>query len=222
MALDQTKAKPSQEIVPIQEIREGVIVLKDGSLRMSLMCSALNFALKSRDEQEAIIAQYQNFLNSLDFSLQIFVSSRRLNIEPYLESLKEAEKKQYNDLMKIQIKEYVDFVKNFVELEKIVSKSFYVVVPYTPPLLEVGAGMVGGVLDALKFLKPGKKEIKRIEEGKFEEYRGQLWQRVDAVISGLARIGVRSVPLNTEELIELFYGLYNPGELERGKPPTIQ
>lgn len=215
------KAKASQEVVPIQEIREGIVILKDGSLRMVLMCSALNFALKSREEQEAIIVQYQNFLNSLDFSLQIFVQSRRLNIEPYLDELKEAEKKQFNDLLRIQIKEYIEFVRNFVELEKIVSKTFYVVVPYTPPIVEVGGGKISGIIEAFKFLKPGKKEVKQIDEEKFEEYRSQLWQRVEAAISGLSRVGVRAVPLNTEELIELFYGLYNPGELERGKPPTI-
>lgn len=221
--IDSTKAKPSQEIVPIQEIREGIVILKDGSLRMILMCSALNFALKSRDEQEAIVAGYQSFLNSLDFSLQIFVSSRRLNIEPYLDTLREAEKKQFNDLLKIQIKEYIDFVKSFVEMEKIVSKTFYVVVPYTPPFLEIkSGGIMSGVFGALKFLKPGEKSVKRIEEQKFEEYRGQLWQRVETAISGLNRVGVRTAPLNTEEAIELFYGLYNPGELEKGKPPSVQ
>lgn len=220
--IDSQKAKPSQEIVPIQEIREGIIILKDGSLRMILMCSALNFALKSGDEQEAIISGYQSFLNSLDFSLQIFISSRRLNIEPYLDALREAEKKQFNDLLKIQIKEYIDFIKNFVELEKIVSKTFYVVVPYTPPILEIkSGGIMSGVFGMIKLLKPGEKGVKRIEEAKFEEYRGQLWQRVEAAVSGLARVGVRAAPLNTEEAIELFYGLYNPGELEKGKPPAV-
>lgn len=223
MAIDSAKAKPSQEIVPIQEIRDGIIILKDGSLRMILMCSALNFALKSGDEQEAIIAGYQSFLNSLDFSLQIFISSRRLNIEPYLDILREAEKKQLNDLLKIQTKEYIDFVKNFVAMEKIVSKTFYAVVPYTPPFLEIkSGGIMGGVFGALKLLRPGKRNVERIEEAKFEEYRSQLWQRMEAIISGLARVGVRTAPLNTEEAIELFYGLYNPGELEKGKPPTVQ
>lgn len=224
MAIDSIKAKQSQQIVPIQEIRDGALILKDGSLRMILMASSLNFALKSADEQEAIIAQFQNFLNSLDFSAQFFVSSRRLNIEPYLDSLREIEKNQTNELLAIQTREYIAFVKNFVEMEKIVAKSFYVCVPYHPPVLQVKSSgfSFAGFSEILNILRPGKKEFKRLADEKFEEHRLQLWQRVESVIGGLARTGVRLAPLRTEEVIELFYGLYNPGELEKGKAPSIQ
>src|SRR3970040_283189 len=120
MANKKLKSASAQEFVPIQEIREGIAVLKNGALRMVLMASSLNFALKSVEEQEATIFQYQNFLNSLDFTVQFFIQSRRLNINPYLDTLKEVEKSQTNEFLKIQTKEYIDFIKNFVETTNIV------------------------------------------------------------------------------------------------------
>lgn len=192
--------------------------MRDGSMRAVLMTSSLNFALKSSDEQIAIILQYQNFLNSLDFSVQFFISSRKLNIEPYLETLKDAEKKQTNDLLRLQITEYIDFIRTFVRSANIVSKSFYVVVPFTPPIFATTKEGARSLLGLFSVKTPEKKLM---SPEKFEEYKTQLWQRVDTVIQGLIRTGVRAVPLNTEELIELFYGLYNPGELEKGKPPQV-
>jgi len=161
--------------------------------------------------------QYQNFLNSLDFSVQFFIQSRRLNINPYLDSLKEAQKNQTNELLKIQIAEYIEFVKNFVETSNIVTKTFYVVVPFQPPPFESARGAVESIFGSWF----SKKESSRISDEKFEEYRAQLWQRVDTVAQGLVRSGVRVVPLNTEELVELYYGLFNPGELEKGRAPEV-
>lgn len=211
----------TQAFVPIKEIRDGVIVMKDGGLRAILMVSSLNFALKSSEEQEAIILQYQNFLNSLDFSVQFFIQSRRLNIGPYLDLLKERQRKEANDLLKIQEAEYIDFVKNFVESTGIVTKMFYVVVPYVPSILPASGGTVSGIFDALLGRKKNKKNA-RGDTNNFEEHKLQLFQRADAVLQGINRTGVRAVPLNTEELIELFFGLYNPGELEKGKAPELQ
>jgi len=212
------QAESAQKILQIEEIRDGVLILKDGGLRAVLMASSLNFALKSADEQTAIILQYQNFLNSLDFQVQFFIQSRRLNIEPYIDSLKEAEKKQTNELLRIQITEYMEFVRTFVRAANIVTKNFYIVIPFAPQVLastrEGFAGMIAGLMGK------GGARIKTMPKEKFEEYKIQLWQRADTVAQGLVRAGVRAVPLNTEELIELFYGLYNPGELEKGKPPT--
>ncbi len=211
MAITQTKAKSSQEFVAVKEIRDGVIILEDNQMRMALMASSLNFALKSTDEQEAIITQYQDFLNSLDFSIQFFIESRHLNIEPYLDNLRETEKKQTNELLKIQGREYIEFVKNFVSLTQIVSRTFYVIIPFTPPVF----GGTTGIF-AKFFGKKKEKNKNGFEENNFEEYKSQLIQRSDAVIQGLARAGVRAVALNTEELIELFYNLYKPGELAKG------
>lgn len=219
---------PTQQFVPIKEIRDGVIVLKDGGLRAVLMVSSLNFALKSADEQEAIILQYQNFLNSLDFSVQFFIQSRRLNIGPYLDVLKERQRGEANDLLKIQEAEYIDFVKNFVESTGIVTKMFYVVIPYVPSILPASGGTVSGIFDALLGRKKKGKNARPAggargaDTNNFEENKLQLFQRADAVLQGINRTGVRAVPLNTEELIELFFGLYNPGELEKGKAPELQ
>ena len=128
-------AKATQDFVPIKEIRDGVIVTKDGSLQLILMASSLNIALKSEDEQAAIILQFQNFLNSLDFSLQIFIQSRKYDIRPYIALLEERERAQLNDLLKIQTREYISFIKSFTETTNIMSKNFFVVVPYAPSVL---------------------------------------------------------------------------------------
>lgn len=212
------KTRPSQDFVPIKEIRDGVVALKDNSFRMILMASAVNFALKSGDEQSAIILQYQNFLNSLDFSVQIFIQSRSLNIEPYLETLKQREKEQANELLKIQMKEYVDFVREFVNSTSIVNKSFFVVIPYSTAT-SLGSTKGNPLTDILSAIMPSKKKSAPAPDQKFEECKLQLQQRADAVIQGLARFGVRTVPLNTEELIELFFKLYNPSEMEAVKVP---
>lgn len=217
--LAKIKAKSSQSFVPIKEIRNGMVLLEDKTARMILMCSTLNFALKSAGEQEAIISQYQDFLNSLDFSLQFYIQSRPLNIEPYLDTLRDAEKKQLNELLKVQIREYIDFVKNFVTMTQIVSKNFYAVITYAPESGPVaGAGKlppgVSGILSDFMKKKPAKADSE--EEGRFEEIKSQIQQRAQAVIQGLARVGIKAVSLNTEELIELYYKIYNPGELTKG------
>lgn len=216
------KPQSSQEFVPIREIRDGIIITEDGSLHMALMASSLNFALRSADEQEAITAQYQNFLNSLDFSVQIMIQSRRLNIEPYLETLRETERNQANELLKIQTREYIEFVKTFVEQTKIVSKNFYLMVTFVPPFLETGGKGIAGVFDSLFGKKKTASEERQLSDEKFEEYKSQLWQRTETVAGSIASTGVRTVPLNTEELVELYYGLFNPGELEKGHAPQIR
>ncbi len=219
----QTKrqAKASYDIVPIEEVRDGVVILQNGSLRAVLMASSLNFALKSTDEQDAIITQYQNFLNSLDFSVQISVQSRKLNIEPYLDTLRDRQKVETNELLRIQISEYITFVKEFVETANIVSKTFYIVVPFTPIKI-LGSSQKNGVSGIFSSIfskkKPGEALI---EPAEFEEYKTQLWQRVDTVVQGLIRTGVRAVPLNTEELVELYFTLFNPEESGKGKAPQF-
>ncbi len=206
---------PAQQFLTIDSVREDVVVLKDGGLRVVLMCSSFNFALKSTDEQDAVIFQYQNFLNSLDFPIQFLIHSRRLNVEPYLESLAERQKEEDNELLKIQIGEYLEFIKTFISSTNIMSKTFYAVVPFTPAIAE-REGFASSVFSALGL--GGKKPIG--DAAIFEERKNQLWQRVDTVIEGLQRFGIRSAPLNTEELIELFYGLYNPTEFEKAATPT--
>ena len=204
-------AKTTQEFVPLKEVRDGVIIMKDGSMRAVVLSSSRNFALKSTDEQEAIIYQFQNFLNSLDFSVQISVQSRELDIRPYLATLEKRYAEELNDLMKIQIREYIGFVKNFTESQNIMSKTFFVVVPFTPALFGPRSNSGLG-----KFLpNANKKETAAVKSDNFEENRTQLEQRVSVVQQGLSRCGIRSVSLGTEETIELFYKLFNPGDAEK-------
>lgn len=207
----KTAALSSQKFVAIDSIRDGIVILKNGGLRAILMASSLNFDLKAADEQDAVIFQYQNALNALDFSVQFIVHSRRLNIEPYLDTLRERHKIEQNELMKIQISQYVDFVKSLVELSNVVTKTFYVAIPFNPSVLgKSPAGFLSSVGEL--FGRKKNSEKKAETEKEFLEHKLQLQQRVDTVSVGLQRIGVRSVQLNTEELIELYYGLYNPME----------
>lgn len=206
-------SKSTQDFVPISEVRDGVVLLKDGGLRAILLASSINFALKSEDEQTAFIIQFQNFLNSLDFSVQIFVQSRSLDIRPYVATLEAAYKEQVDDLMRIQIREYIEFVKSFTEAANIMTKNFFVVVPYSPAI----AASSNGPASYLPF---GKKKKSREDQNKsFEEQVSQLEQRIGIVQQGLIRTGVRTVQLGTEEAIELLYKMFNPGE--EGKPMPV-
>jgi type IV secretory pathway VirB4 component len=196
----------TQDFVPVQQVRDGIIVLKDGTLRAVLLASSINFALKSEDEQTAFIVQFQNFLNSLDFSVQIFVQSRMLDIRPYIATLEVQYKGQLDDLMRVQIREYIEFIKSFTEAANIMTKSFFVVVPYSPTLSVQKGG--------LSRLNPfAKKDVGTAEQNRtFEEHVSQLEQRIAIVQQGLVRTGVRTVQLGTEEAIELLYKMFNPGE----------
>ena len=210
--------KTTQGFVPVSEVRDGIAVLRDGSLRAILLASSLNFALKSEDEQTAFIVQFQNFLNSLDFSCQIFVQSRMLDIRPYIATLEVAYKNQLDDLMRIQIREYIEFIKSFTEAANIMTKNFFVVVPYSPAIISSIAGGAS-IKDKLPF---GRRSKISTEEANrtFEEKVSQLEQRIAIVQQGLIRCGVRTVQLGTEETIELLYKLFNPGE--EGKPMPVE
>lgn len=194
----------SQYFVPIKDIHDNVVVLKDGQMCMILLASSINFALKSSDEQQAILGQFQSFLNSIDFSLQIYIQSRRLDIRPYLEILRERETAQDNDLMRVQLREYMEFITTFTTQVDIMTKNFFVVIPYTAVSLEVKGFS--------KFLKSSPEKVARAND-KFFEDRTQLEQRVSVVEQGLSRIGIRTTPLGTEELTELFYHIFNPEDL---------
>ncbi|HLP43653.1 MAG TPA: hypothetical protein VK145_00025 [Candidatus Nanoarchaeia archaeon] len=207
-------ARATQEYVPIKEVRDGIVVLKDGTLRGLVLTSSINFSLKSEDERQAIIYQFQDFLNSLDFSIQIFIQSRKLDIRPYIALMEQQEKKQTNELMKIQTKEYIEFIKSFTKNTNIMTKHFFIVIPYSPAPLQSKKG--GSKLDAVKDLIPKKgKTDTGVSEEAFEEHRTQLEQRIAVVEQGLVRCGVRVVELGTEEVIELFYKIFNPGDAEK-------
>ena len=206
------QAASAQQFLTIDAIRDDIVIMKDGGFRLILMCSSLNFALKSADEQDAITYQYQNFLNSLDFPLQIVTLSRLLNITPYIETLKSHQKEEDNEYVTIQIREYIEFIQTLVGSANIMSKTFYAVISHSVSVIEQ-KGVIGSVLAAIGLGGNEKKGGRA--DASFEEHKLQLWQRVDTVIEGLKSFGVRSAPLNTEELVELFYGLYNPTEFEK-------
>lgn len=202
-------SKATQEFVPIKEVRDGIVVLKDGSLRGVVLTSSLNFSLKSDDERNAIILQFQDFLNSLDFAVQISIQSRRLDIRPYIALLEDRYKEQINDLMKIQTREYIEFVKKFTETTNIMTKSFFIIVSYDPAMINIKGGTAG------LFQKKSASEELKNKQLSFEENRTQLEQRVSVVEQGLVRCGIRVIRLGTEEVIELFYKIFNPGDTEK-------
>jgi len=201
------KSDAAQNFVPVKEVRDGVMVLKNNSLRAVSMVSSLNFALKSEDEQTAIIMQFQNFLNSLDFSVQIFVQSRRLDIRPYIAMMEARRKEQTNDLIKIQTHEYIEFIKNFTDSVSIMSKNFFIVTSYSPTISAKGKSSL---------FKKSTVETKKLDDAEaFEENRSQLEQRVSVIEQGISRTGLRLARLGTEEIIELLYKMFNPGESEK-------
>jgi len=203
-----------QDKIDIDDIKDGVVILKDKSIRAVLMCTSVNFALKSTEEQDALTFAFQGFLNSLDFPIQILVVSRKFDITEYITGLEQKQKEQENELLRILTSEYIDFIKGLTELTNIITESFYIVVPFA----EIEAKDMGVVQKIGSAFGIGKKSAAE-EKKTFEELKAQLWQRVSFVSSGLEGLGIKSVPLNTEELIELYYKLYNPEAKE--KPPTL-
>ena len=199
----------TQKFLDIAEIKEDCVVLKDGTLRAAILVSSINFALKSEDEQNAIISAYVGFLNTLQFPMQIVIQSRMLDIDSYLTNLQKIEKEQTNDLIKIQTNEYIGFIKNFTESTDIMNKNFFIVIPYAPPVFQ-GKKKIGGLFGKNEPTTEKKKEAEQ-----FEESRTQLAQRSAIVAQGLSSAGVRVATLGTEEIIELFYKIFNPGELEK-------
>ncbi|OHA92563.1 MAG: hypothetical protein A2665_02425 [Candidatus Zambryskibacteria bacterium RIFCSPHIGHO2_01_FULL_46_30] len=200
----------TQEFVPIKEVRDGVVLLKDGGMRLIILCSSLNFALKSEDERRAILLQFQDFLNSLDFSIEIVIQSRKLDIRPYIALLEGQEKAQTNSLMKIQVREYIEFIRSFTENTNIMSKNFFIVVPYSPAILTTSQSRITSRLGF-----GTKRERVAATEASFDENRSQLEERLSVVEQGLIRTGIRVARLGTEEVIELFYKAFNPGETEK-------
>jgi hypothetical protein len=202
-------ARSTQEFVPIKEIRDGIIVLKNDELRAIVLANSINLSLKSDEEQRATMLQFQNFLYTLDFSVQISVQSRRLDIRPYLLLLENRIKVQTEPLLKLQTREYIEFIRNFTETVNIMTKTFFVVVPYTHTAFK------GETSFLQKFLgRKSKEEAMLAERVDFEEKRSQLEERVAVIQQGLGRCGINSAQLGSEEVVEVFYKVFNPGEVE--------
>ncbi len=203
-------ATTTQEFLELDEIREGMVVLKNRTVRGVMLVSSQNFALKSDEEQDAVIAQFQSFLNSLDFSVQIVVQSRKLNLTGYLDQLKELEVNQKNDLLKALTQDYHAFVERLIAGSSIMTKNFFVVVPFS--LLETVS------LDSQRHIP---KITGSLSDDDLQRMKTQLWQRMELVALGLRRMGLKIAPLNSEELIELFWSWHHPKESEVGYYPEI-
>lgn len=206
------KKKPikptTQSMLPIAEIREDTVVLRDGTLRVVLAVSSINFGLKSEEEQEAIIAAYRQFINILDFPLQIVIQSRKLNISDYLERLLAAEQTQTNELLRQQIRDYRSFVGELVDLGAIMSKRFFVVVPYNSVTDKRKSfwTRLGDVIQPGRFI--------RMKDDRFRSNKTELDLRVGHVESALSSAGLKTARLDTQGLIELYYTVYNPETAE--------
>lgn len=203
--------KPTQDFIPISQIRDGIVLLKDGSMKGILMVSPINLGLKSVEEQEATIYQFQNFLNILDFSIQIVAQSRVMDLRPYVQSLEERIPLQEEELLRVQTKQYVKYIKSLSTEVDIMKKYFYIVVPYSGFSLGSSGGKKKGILSRFQSKKKQKEQMEAADE-RFEERRTQLVQRMGVVQSGLSATGVTVTPLNTQQTIEVFYSLYNPGD----------
>ena len=203
-----TSVQSTKDFVQIADIRDTVVILKDGSLRSIVETGSMNFELKSTDEQIAIIQNFQNFLNSIDFSVQILVSSRKLDINPYLKSLEELTANLKNELLKIQAAEYTRFIKGLAELANIMAKKFYIVVSFYP--MEVITPTKKGFLGAFKSVVSPSKFIKTLSDEELENYKIQLNQRIEVIIEGLSGLGIETRILAGDELKNLFYSYYNP------------
>ncbi len=205
----KTKGVSTQGALLISEIRDGLVIMKDGSLRAVVMCQSINFDLMSPAEREAVEFTYQGFLNALYFPIQIFIRSQRVDLNSYIDKLEAIHTGQENILLSLLMEDYIAYVRYLVEAANVMDKQFYVVVPYYPPLTLQKGGISTGIHRFTSFLRPKTGPIV-INQADYARFKAELTQRVQAVLSGLNQMGTQAVPLNTQELIELYYTVYNP------------
>ncbi|PLX27787.1 hypothetical protein C0583_00925 [Candidatus Parcubacteria bacterium] len=204
--LSRKKIRQStQQFLDIAEIKEDVVIMRDGTLRGVLLVSSINFALKSEEEQDSIISAYISFLNNINFPIQIVIQSRELNIEGYLNMLEEKRKVQTNELLKIQTSEYIHYISELVSMSKIMNKRFYIVIPYNP-LADKEKSLGSKLMDVLR-----PATVIKMKEEKFLKNKAELNRLIENVMGGLTSAGLHSVQLDTQSLIELYYNSYNPG-----------
>ena len=213
---------PTQDFLEVKDVREGILILKNNDIRGVMMVSSTNFALQSEEDQSAVLYAFQSFLNSLDFPCQITAQSRRINITPYLNSLRKLQETQTNELLKIQTTSYIEFIKELIQGDSVMTKSFYVIIPYSLAGV-LGTKAIAKELNVTKYFGKKKQEPQgpEISDEDFERYKSQLWQRMEFVALGLRRCGLESAPLTTPELIELLWAIHHPAEAEIGYSPEI-
>lgn len=197
------KVHSTQDHLPIAGIQDGVVIMTDGSIRVVLKVEPTNFELKSSSEQDGIIYSYQAFLNSLDFPIQILVQSKRLDLEQYLVRMEEQQHTVTNELLQIQMEDYIGFVRRLISVANIMSKRFYVIVSFS-------ATNTQGSLNQLAAIIPHQPTGPLFDQDEFDRLRNECFNRANIIAGGLARLGSKAFQLDTQQLIELFYGIYNP------------
>lgn len=199
----------TQNTLQISEVRENMVIMRDGSFRAVVACKSINFDLMSSREREGVEYSYQNFLNSLYFPIQIFIRSQRVDIGPYIDRLVGIRRNQDNMLLGVLMDDYINFIDALAQEANIMDKSFFIIVPYYPSgdLADL-KGQAKGFFGKI-FAKPNAETI-RIDEASYAKAKDEIKNRVDSVTSGLFQLGVKSVQLNTKELGELYYNIYNP------------
>jgi len=214
MPKDKTeKTKSTQSFLRLSEIKSDTMIMDDGTYCAVVAVSSTNFALKSQEEQNALVAGYQSFLNSLDFEIQILMQSRKMEISSYIEKLKILMEQQTNELLRVQTAEYIEFISKLIESASIMNKNFYIVIPYVPAVLDNASSAAkspGGIMSLFKRNNVQAQAAELAAKAKdFQEHRMKLDQHVNTVIAGLSGLGLKSQPLRTEEIIELIYASYN-------------
>ncbi|MEK9174907.1 MAG: hypothetical protein AAB725_02975 [Patescibacteria group bacterium] len=204
------KEASTHQLIEPREIKDNIVILRNGGLRAILMVSSINFALKSQEEQEAVINRFQDLMNSLDYTIEIVVQSRQLDISEYLGFLNERTGLQTNELLKIQTAEYINFIQELIKLTNVMSKFFYVVVSLSPVAV-LETGFLSKILPKKKTEGPSRSDLN------FENQKNTLQQRIDQITGLLSSMGLKAVPLEKESLIELLYTSYNPGSQVKQK-----
>ncbi len=205
----QQSPNTTQHSLLFSELREGMVIMGDGTFRAIVACESINFDLMSSREREGVEYSYQNFLNSLSFDVQIYISSRQVDISPYLEKLSDLRRSQDNMLLGVMMDDYLAFIDDLAQGSNIMDKRFYIIVPFSAALdaskiVDKGKGFFS------RFFVQNAKQVTKIDQPTYEKAKEELQNRVQTVISGLYQVGVRCAQLNTKELGELYYGVYNP------------
>jgi len=206
-----TNPNSTQNSLQIAEIRDGIVIMSDGSFRSVVMTKSINFDLMSPQEREAVEFSYQGFLNSLYFPIQIFIHSRKVDLGPYIQKLDKIRTEHENMLLALLMEDYINFMDQLAQQTNIMDKKFYVVIPYFPTVdvqkaLTASKNLFTGV--AALFNKKQPHVV--VNEADLEKAKAELRNRVQAVLAGLMQCGVQGLPLDTQELIELYYDAYNP------------
>lgn len=216
--VQQTNPNSTQNTLQIAEIRDGIVIMNDGSYRSVVMLKSINFDLMSQQEREAVEYSYQGFLNSLYFPVQIFVRSRKVDIRPYIEKLDKIRSEHDNMLLAMLMEDYIIFMQSIAQQTNIMDKQFYVVIPYIPAGLEAQKAVEASknfMNNLLSAFRPQPEQRVTINETDLEQAKTELKNRVQAILSGLLQTGVQGLPLDTQELIELYYDAYNPDTATR-------